>query len=597
LQSPSPYLKHFCLNRFPFRQQPDPEVFFPEAGRGDVLLSLCADIAGGKPIVRLTGGEGTGKTLLYLLLARKLGIKKYEVVCLDHPVGSFEDLLRIICRSLNNGRDGGPAEGETGRAGAGHLHLLLALLKEKSRAGQRTVFLIDDADQLFMATLERLVRLIVDVGQEQLLQIVLIGRPELDRNLQQLSGYCDHVDIHPGYFLAPFDLQETVKYLRFRLVEAGCDPKKVQEIFSEEAVVALWQAAQGNLSLINLLAEHGLARACESGTFQVEAELVSPPKAVTGKSSPNISPLKTWLLKYKFQALAGSLLVLSLLLVSFWPEGKEVVPPAPPAAQVAADEKSGLLAETEEKQAQVSQTTAKKNPVKSPPAKEKPDADPAVIPHPVPADRSGHRSAVGKEGQQGAAQAKLQADNPASTVSSPLFPAPEAIALSTPVPALAEQHPISPRTEKGWMDPSAEPDKNIIVLQPEERKRKSAAAAKETKQPAAKTTNDPEQLFAERMKASSRWRSKSGFTIQLMALASETADENFKTLLSQERYAAMKDQLYLVRKASPPTLFVYYGFFETMEKARQERERLPDFLRKNQPYPLSVEQALKKAKN
>ena len=94
------YLEHFQLNQSPFRQEPDPKIFYPGAARRDVLKSLLADIQDGKPLLKLTGGEGVGKTLLYLLLIRKLPQETYDIVSLDHPVGSFEDLLRIICVAL-----------------------------------------------------------------------------------------------------------------------------------------------------------------------------------------------------------------------------------------------------------------------------------------------------------------------------------------------------------------------------------------------------------------------------------------------------------------------------------------------------------------
>lgn len=596
MRGPSSYLKHFCLHRSPFRQQPDPEVFFAEAGRGEILRSICADIAGGKHLVRLTGSEGTGKTLLYLLLARKLGIKKFEVVCLDHPAGSFEDLLRIICRSLNHNRDREPDDEETSRPGAGHLPELLALLRERSTAGRRVVLLIDEAEQLFMATLERLVRLIADIGQDKLLQIVLIGRPELENNLRQLSGYCDHVDIHAGYSLAPLDFQETEKYLCFRLVEAGGGPEKVREIFRGEAISALCQTAKGNLGLINLLAEQGLIRAFESGLFQVGAELVSPRQDRTTIYSSNLAPLKAWLQKYRLQSLAGLLLVLALLLVSLWPEGKEPVSPAQPVETVAADKTNEPVTEIEEKKAPLVEAAEKKVSGNPPPSKEKPAIVPAAAPPPSAADRADSGLAVREGMREGPVQPEPQAKNPSGKVASTPSPAPEALPEPLPEPVVAvQQAGPPPGTEGALPEPTSLPEKEVIVLQPSAKKRKGAETTKERRQPAGKGAKDPEHLLAERMRASSKWRSKSGYTIQLMALASESAEENFKGLLTQERYAAVKDQLYVVRKATPPTLFVYYGFFETMEKARLARDRLPDFLRNNQPYPLSVAQASKKA--
>jgi type II secretory pathway predicted ATPase ExeA/septal ring-binding cell division protein DamX len=596
LRASSLYLKHFCLNRFPFRQQPDPEVFFAEAGRSEILQNLCADIAAGKPLLRLTGGEGTGKTLFSMLLARKLGIKKFEVVSVDHPVGSFEDLLRIICCSLNKGRERAPDEEQMSQPGAGHLPELMTLLTEKSRAGHRVVLLIDEAEQLFMATLERLVRLIADIGQDKLLQIVLIGRPELEKNLQQLSSYCEHVDIQAGYTLLPLALQETGKYLCFRLVEAGGAPEKVQEIFSEEAICALHQAAKGNLGLTNLLAEQGLVSASDAGMFRVEAALVSPREERGRAYSSDFAPVKAWLQRYRFQAVAGSLL-LALLLTTFWPKEEKPVPPLPPVEQVRTDPNNEPASANEEKMAPGIEAAGQKAAGAPPSPKEKPAVAPAVEPSSAAADRSGTGIAVGEGMREERAPEGLAAENPSPARTSSPPPAPDPLPVPLPEPAAAAPSPDpSPGGGGAAAESFSNAEKKIAVLRPEARKRKPAGTADAAKPPAGNGAKDQEQLFVERLSASAKWRSRSGYTIQLMALASETAEENFKDLLAQNRYAAVKEHLYVVRKAVPPTLFVFYGFFETMESARLARDRLPDFLLDNHPYSLSIDQALKKAK-
>ncbi|NOX79782.1 MAG: hypothetical protein GXP57_01580, partial [Deltaproteobacteria bacterium] len=89
------YLDHFNLNKSPFREEPDPVFFFQEAGRIDTLLALLRDIEGGKPLIKLVGREGTGKTLFGLLLTHRLPAG-YDIVRLDNPAGSFEELLYAI---------------------------------------------------------------------------------------------------------------------------------------------------------------------------------------------------------------------------------------------------------------------------------------------------------------------------------------------------------------------------------------------------------------------------------------------------------------------------------------------------------------------
>ena len=614
MNGPPSYLKHFRLTRFPFRQQADPEVFFSQAGRDRILHDLCADIIDGKSLLKLTGTEGTGKTLLSLLLTRKLKIKKFYVICLERPLGSFEELLRLMLMALGQGTE--PA-GEDAGAG-GNLPLLLTRLREKKATGQRVALLIDEAEQLFLATLERLVRLVAEIREEGLLSILLVGRPELDRNLEQLSGYCQHVDMQAGYFLAPFDLLETESYLGFRLGQAGCPVDKAKEIFSNEAIAALYREARGNLSLIHLLAERGLARAYESGMFQVNAELISPRQGSLPRSTSAFGRLMAALLpRYRVQALAGAVLALILLLIAFWPEGEQRV-------SLSSPELAAVMAEKQEPASEVARTkrltpgtggdrtaapgTGETGPfpaegeesstpavsVPPPPATE---GEPAVAPTTSSADaaeaiqaRGGNTAAVtsGPTPQSAAGQAP--------PVSAPARPAaPEKQIESLPEPVVFEQSTAPPVTmaEMSGSESLPATEKKIVVLQAQARKRKVGVEPVSAVQPATKNGKEP--LFAERMRASNRWRARSGYTIQIMVLASDTAEENFKGLLAQPQYAAVKDQLYLVRKAVPPTLYIYYGSFATMEEARQGRDRLPDFLRKNQPYPLSIGQAAKKA--
>ena len=599
LSGPPSYLKHFHLNRLPFRQQPDPEVFFAEAGRDGVLHDLCVDIIGGKPLIKLIGGEGTGKTLLYLLVARKLGIKKFDIVSLDHPAGSFEDLLGIVCRALSGCEERKPDGGDEVRTG--HLSELLALLKERNSSGHRVVLLIDEAEQLFQATLERLVRLVADIGQERLLQVLLVGRPELDRNLQQLSGYCDQVDIHAGYTLAPLSLEETGMYLRFRLVQAGASAEQAEEIFSAGTISSLYQGARGNLGLTNLLAEQGLVKADESGMSQVSAEQVSPRQRMAQGSSPVRAPSRVRLRRYRLQAAAGALLGLALLLIVYWPKGKETDPPVAPEVVAVAEKPAPVSAPMAQKtpaapagdSAATSAGTPPAEPLAKPPAAPPVTAQaPAVVP--VAEEKPGAAPAPPEKKEPPAVTPAKEKQPAAAT---PALAAPVAPRAPESVPARPE--PASQAVEQAKMAaPEAPPQeaRKIVDLRPGPRKTKVAGGAPGAGQPAARPGKDPARVFAQRLRASSAWQAKSGYTIQLMALASNTAEENFKGLLAQDRYAAVQNQLYVVRKAVPPTLFVFYGFFATKEEARQGREKLPEFLRKNQPYTLPIEQAVQKAK-
>lgn len=599
------YLKHFGLKRIPFRLQPDPEIFFAEGGRGDILLALCEDIVAGKGLVKLTGEEGTGKTLFFLLLARKLEIKKCEVIPLEHPVGSFEDLLRTVWRILRGGADGVGEKSEKGGQ-EGFLPELLGLLRGKKMAGQRVVLLIDEAEKLFLATLERLVRLLAEISQDSPMQVVLIGRPELDKNLQQLSSFCAQADVHAGYELQSLSGQETKRYLRFRLARAGMPEEKAREIFTDEAVSVLHDSARGNIRQAHLLADQGMVLAYESGMFRVDAGLVAPRQVTARKRSAGLASIAGRLENYRFQVLAALVLAALVLLLTLWPEKRNRALPEPPAEIFTTTSETPLagleaekvgLAEVEEEQNESGK-----------------DSSAISVPAGQPAGASARQSpGAGKDetGNSPATEPTLEkvapfsAEEDSSAAKPDVMPEPATapLSLAFPEPPEKVQKPVvhvqEPEIREMSDDLTVErissAEKKTVILQADSRKRKVVQAAT-FKKPAAGETIDPERLFAERLRASSGWLDRAGYTIQLMALASDGAEESFKLLLAQERYRAVKDQLYVVRKTDPPTLFVYYGYFETMEQARRGRDRLPEFLLKNHPYPLAIDRAAKKVR-
>ena len=112
---------------------------------------------------------------------------------------------------------------------------------------------------------------------------------------------------------------------------------------------------------------------------------------------------------------------------------------------------------------------------------------------------------------------------------------------------------------------------------------------------------DGRELFQERVRASAGWLAgayRSEYTIQLMMLTSDQAAANVEKLLVLDEYFTIKDQLHILsKKTNPPTLFVFYGTFDSMDAARQARNKMPIFLRKHHPYALSIADALTKTED
>ena len=534
------YLEHFHLKQSPFRQEPDPEIFFSGAGRRAVLHNLLEDLEAGKPLIKLTGSEGVGKTLLYLLLARKLSHEKYDLVCLDHPVGSFEDLLRIICIAL-----GLETNGDTERRDyVADFHQHLQLQKEAQR---KVLLIIDEAEKLFLATLERLVRMICDTEEAGILQILLIGRFDIDQNLDQLAIYCSNIDVNAGYTLEPLSFEETQKYLQFRLHVAGMPGDKHLSVFTDDAVSAIYQAAMGNISLTNMLAEKGLVDAYSQGMFQVEPELINPRYGDDKDFFHLFSQYGELFKQHKKWVISGAAILLVLLLVAIWPRQDEEHPETTYEEQVEVEKPVNEGFSLSEEDKDVEETNVQ------------------VVSEEI-ADR-------------------------------PLFEVTEKV-TGAAEPEAEEQKTVQLEEE----------ETDEIVVHSESKKKKSPVVQtrpdddSETVSPRHLVTpvKDGEALFEERVRASSNWLAwayRGGFTIQLMVLASENAEENLKRMLVEENYFSVKDNLYILRKISPPTLFVFYGLYDSIAEARLARNNMDVFLRKHHPYALSINTALKKTED
>lgn len=500
------YLEHFQLHTSPFREEIDPRVFFPEAGRDEICRGLQRDLEEGRLFVKLIGSEGAGKTLLCKVLFETLP-DALEVVYIDNPRGSFDDVLRVVCLDL-----GLQAVDEQVNLVA-ELKKLLRLKKEQ---GRRVVLVLDGAENIFLATLERLLRLLCELQEPVNFTLLLVGRPALDVNLEQLTVYCTGVDIHAGYRLEPMSSEETGRYLIFRLLAAGLDKDKQRELFAGEAVDKIYARAGGNPRLTNILAEEALQRSCSEKSFMVLLDHVDS-KADQAGINRKKSDLSGFLQQKKrllwLCAGAAVLLVVLFLLLPGKKQGEKVTTP------------EAVSSSTEE----------------------------------IPA--------IGSPGPE---QKRAQT------------PKPEPVEASTPAADLG--------ASAGNTDTATASDGNRSVAE--------ITAEGHKKKPPKR---DGAELFQERLRASAGWLAGSyrgQYTIQLMMLSSDQAVANVQKLFVQDEYSSIMDKLYILRKkTNPPTLFVFYGTFASMEDARQARNRMPIFLRKHHPYALSIADALTKTED
>ena len=261
------YLAYYGLREPPFSITPDPRFVFLSERHRDALAHLLfgIDKGGGGGFVQLTGEVGTGKTTLSRLLLEQLP-ENARIALVLNPRQNAIELLETVCEELRI-----DIEGKRGSAKA-LIDALNAYLLDAYAQGLRVVLLIDEAQNLPPDTLEQ-VRLLtnLETHNQKLLQILLLGQPELRDllarpELRQLAQR-----ITARFHLSPLDERETAAYLRHRWRVAGGS----RFPFNAKAVRRLHACSGGIPRLINVIAERALLAGYARDAVSIDAKLVN----------------------------------------------------------------------------------------------------------------------------------------------------------------------------------------------------------------------------------------------------------------------------------------------------------------------------------
>ncbi|MCG9760478.1 MULTISPECIES: ExeA family protein [Pseudoalteromonas] len=253
------YLRYFGLTEKPFSIAPNPEFLFLSERHKEALAHLTYGLGDAGGFVLLTGEVGTGKTTVTRSMLAQLP-ESTQVAFILNPSLSELELLATICDELGINYDNSNAT----------LKSLTDVIKhrllENHHSGGHTMLIIDEAQHLAPEVLEQL-RLLtnLETDHKKLLQIVLVGQPELQHLLQRNELRQLAQRITARYHLLPLSESQVFAYIQHRLQKAGCQ----QALFHHDAVAYVHQVTAGIPRLINLLADRCLLGAYSASQTQV----------------------------------------------------------------------------------------------------------------------------------------------------------------------------------------------------------------------------------------------------------------------------------------------------------------------------------------
>ncbi len=242
------YETYYGLKESPFNVTPDPKFIYLGENHQEALAHLLYGVRERKGFIVITGEVGSGKTtLIHYLLNKFNGNGNTKTAYLFNPKLNANDFIQYILKDLGMEVNGGTK--------SDHLYSLYRYLLKAYQDNEKVILIVDEAQGLNPELLEE-IRLLsnLETSKSKLLQIILVGQPELKKTLLQPGLRQLRQRINMRYHLNSLSKKETREYIEKRLRTAGARKR----LFTEKALKEIYRKSGGVPRLINILCDNAL---------------------------------------------------------------------------------------------------------------------------------------------------------------------------------------------------------------------------------------------------------------------------------------------------------------------------------------------------